>query len=170
LEGECEMAPAAGQQPLQLTPQALEFVEKISLEYENVYSLPHIGGRILALLLLVSEPISIEDMEKTLQVSHASISTNLRLLSAIGYVEKVTFPGDRCTYFRFLPRSRLRVVHDRIIHYHELKQIINEALRDLNPGENARQNLEEMLVWGDLTIKMNSQFIADWEEYVHSAK
>jgi DNA-binding transcriptional regulator GbsR (MarR family) len=153
-----------------LSPQALDFVEKVSLHYENVYSVPRIGSRILALLLLIPEPMSIEDLECSLKVSHASISTNLRLLGALGYIQKVTCPGERTTYYRFLPRSRVRVLQERINHYQELKQVIQDAVRELDLEQEGRARLGEMLAWSDLAIKMNSGFIAEWEEHLRSDK
>lgn len=155
---------------LQLSPQANELAEKVSLHYENVYNLPRIGCRILALLLVLPDPISMLDMETYLKVSHASISTNLRLLVALGYVEKVLLSGDRTTYFRFLPRSRVRALQERIVHYQELKEVIAKARKEIPFDGDVPDHLQEMLDWADLAIKMNAEFIREWQLYIRSLK
>lgn len=151
-----------------LPPRALDFIEKISLHYENVYNLPRIGARILGLLLLVPGPVQMDAMERILKVSHGSVSTNLRLLIVLNYVERITYPGDRCNYYRFLPRSRVRVLQERINHYRDLKKVIHEAQQELELKENASRSLEEMLAWAELAIAKNSQFIQEWDTYLHS--
>jgi DNA-binding transcriptional regulator GbsR (MarR family) len=156
--------------PLSLNSELSGFIEEISLHYEKIYDLPRIGCRILALLLLVSEPIAMTGMESSLKVSHASVSTNLRLLTALGYVEKVLFSGDRTSYFRFLPRSRVKILVDRIAHYQELKHIIQKAEKEISFQGEATDHLREMMEYADLAIRMNSEFIKEWEQYIRSTK
>jgi DNA-binding transcriptional regulator GbsR (MarR family) len=153
-----------------LSPQTIDFVEKIGSHYENVFNLPRIGCRILALLLVVPEPISMEHMENNLKVSHASISSNLRLLAAMGYIEKISYTGDRTTYFRFLPRSRVKALQERINHYQELKQVIDKAEKELAFPTEVRDHLEEMYAWANLAIRLNSAFIQEWEQHIRTMK
>jgi DNA-binding transcriptional regulator GbsR (MarR family) len=164
------MVTPSDNQPIQLDPQTLNFIEEISLHYEKVYDLPRIGCRILAILLFVPEPLSMMRMESWLKVSHASISTNLRLLLAIGYVEKVMFAGDRTAYFRFLPRSRVRILRERINHYQELKHTIQKAEKESSFRGETTDHLKEMVEYAELAIKMNSEFIKEWEQYIRSTK
>jgi DNA-binding transcriptional regulator GbsR (MarR family) len=154
--------------PFLINPEISGFVEEISLHYEKIYDLPRIGCRILALLLLVPEPIPMTSMESSLKVSHASVSTNLRLLTALGYVERVLFSGDRTTYFRFLPRSRVRILSERIAHYKELKHIIQKAEKEISFQGETTDHLREMIEYAELAIRMNSEFIKEWEQYIRS--
>ena len=76
------------------------FIESMGRYFES-YGIPRIGGKILGLLLVAHEPLSAEDIASILKVSRGSISTNFRLLLTSALAEKVTFPGDRTTYFVF---------------------------------------------------------------------
>ncbi len=60
--------------------------------------LPRIGGRMLGLLAVASEPIASDGLARALRVSRASVSTNAKLLQSLGLVERVTRPGDRRDY------------------------------------------------------------------------
>ena len=99
------MAPESVPNPFVLSSQEKAFIEKNGLHYEKTHDLPRIAGRIIGLLMVSAHPITINEIRKTLQFSHGSISTNLRLLGMMGLVEKVTFPGDRCDYYQFSPRN-----------------------------------------------------------------
>lgn len=145
--------------------QELDFIEKVSLHYENVYSVPRIAGRILGLLLIVPAPISMKDIARALSVSHGSVSTNLRLLKALGYVEKLHLSGERTAVFRFLPRSRARILRERISHYQELKQLVQAGQRELGLPEDIARRLDEMVAWSELAIKKFSEFIGEWEQF-----
>jgi DNA-binding transcriptional regulator GbsR (MarR family) len=160
--------PISEQSPFDVPPQVMTLIERISAHYENVYNLPRIGARLLGLLLLYPEGLSMQVMENALQVSHASISGNLKLLGAMGYVEKITYAGSRITYYRFLPRSRVRVLRERIEHYQELIKVLQDARRDLDLNEAASQELVEMQAWAELAVEKNSQFIDEWKRYLQS--
>ncbi|XXF76046.1 MarR family transcriptional regulator [Myxococcaceae bacterium GXIMD 01537] len=60
-----------------------------------------IGGRILGLLLLAGGPLSLGEIAQLLQVSPASVSTNVRDLIAAGCAELTSVPGDRRHYYVF---------------------------------------------------------------------
>lgn len=160
------MSHLPGKEPIELPPKVLDYVEKISQHYEIIYSLPRIGCRVLAMLLLAPYPASIDDLKRNLRVSHGSISTNLNLLQALGYIERVTYPGERITYYRFLPRSRVGALRQRIHHYRDILGVIQGAHQELEMDENVRQNLMEMEAYAELAIHQNSQFIEAWEKYL----
>ena len=84
----------------ELNPELIRFIENMGMYFES-YGIPRIGGRILGLLLIAPEPLAAERIASTLKASRASISTNIRVLLTSGLAEKITFPGDRTTYFIF---------------------------------------------------------------------
>ncbi len=67
--------------PYEVTVQELDFVDKVSLHFQNMYYVPHIAARILGLLLLVPGPISMEEITRRSRPAMAVVSTNLRLLN-----------------------------------------------------------------------------------------
>lgn len=158
--------PAEPEKSFLISAQDLDFISCISLHYENVYSVPPIAARILALLLLVPHNLTIQEITSCLSVSHGSVSTNLNLLILLGYVEKQRSNGKRPASYRFLPRSRIQIMHQRISHYQELKQLIEAGRRQAPLPEQVSDRLDEMVAWSDLAIRKFSEFIVEWEGYM----
>jgi hypothetical protein len=52
------------------TPEKVRFVESMG-RYLGQYGLSRIGGRLLGLLMIAEEPLSLDDMATTLSVSRA---------------------------------------------------------------------------------------------------
>ena len=75
--------------------QEKHFVEDISLFFEQM-GLPRMAGRILGVLLISGPPEqSINDLCEVLQASKSSISTNARLLTETGLIERVKTSVNR---------------------------------------------------------------------------
>lgn len=79
-----------------------EFVETIGLRFQD-QQMPRIAGRLFGLLLIEGGPFSFGELAERLQVSRGSISTNARLLSEMGLIERVSKPGDRQDHYRIQP-------------------------------------------------------------------
>ena len=112
------------------------FVEDISLFFEQM-GLPRMAGRILGVLLISGPPEqSINDLCEVLQASKSSISTNARLLTETGLIERVPSPVPRRIYFRFKPGGWLVFMRQRMQLMSEIHQIAErglEMLRDRDP-------------------------------------
>lgn len=52
--------------------------------------------------LLICDPAhqSSKQLQEVLHMSAGTVSTNARILEQIGFIERVTFPKDRATYYR----------------------------------------------------------------------
>lgn len=159
------MSPEQKNNAIQLSHQEMAFIEEIGSHYENVYNLSRISCRILGLLLLAPRPLRMEEINHTLKISHSSASTKLNLLNVLGYVQKVTFPGDRCTYHQFHPHARVKVLETRIRHYVEMREIISKAQAELNLQGESVQRFEEMNDYAKLAIKKNTEFIEEWNNF-----
>ena len=93
------------------------FIEDISLYFEQM-GLPRMAGRILGVLLISDPPPqSINDLSEVLQASKGSISTNTRLLTEMGLIERAATSVPRRAYFEFrvggwvaFMRQRLRLM------------------------------------------------------------
>jgi DNA-binding transcriptional regulator GbsR (MarR family) len=117
------------------------FIEDISLYFEQM-GLPRMAGRILG-VLLISNPLeqSMTDLCEVLQASKSAISTNARLLSEMGLIERVPSPIPRQVYFRFTPggwvvfmRMRMRLMAS----LHQIAERGLELLEDEDPEVRAR--------------------------------
>lgn len=155
--------------PQALTAEMVKFIENIAQYYEN-YGIPRIAGRMYGLLLITTTPLSAEQIAALLDASLSSISTNVRALMANGWVEKVTFPGDRTTYYRFSPSAWENVIERRRQGIAPLKTMaadMKAALPDDNP---ARAQLAEMEAWADMLMEHYERLIAAWKAHLNEQK
>lgn len=98
---------------LKLAPEDAEFVERVGRFFEGDTA-PRTSGRMLGLLLLTPDELSIDEIAEGLQVSRASVSTNARQLEAWGLVERVSHPGDRRDFYRIAPELERTLVRHRM--------------------------------------------------------
>jgi DNA-binding transcriptional regulator GbsR (MarR family) len=68
-------------------------------EWAERYGLTRVAGLLKGLLLLSRRPMSLDDMAERLEVSKASVSTNIRLLERWKAVRRVFNRGDRKNYY-----------------------------------------------------------------------
>jgi DNA-binding transcriptional regulator GbsR (MarR family) len=141
----------------------MKFIENIARFYE-VYGIPRIGGRMFGLFLVTAVPLSAEKIAELLNASRSSISTNVRGLIANGWVEKVTFPGDRTEYFQFCPMAWENVLENRKKGLAPLLRMAEQAQADLTIDAPAREQLKGMSEWVKLQIKSHEAMIAAWRE------
>jgi DNA-binding transcriptional regulator GbsR (MarR family) len=80
--------------------QQKEFIEAMGIRFDEA-GMPRMAGRILGSLLICDPPHqSAAQLADQVESSKASISTMTRLLMGLHLVERMTLPGDRCTYYR----------------------------------------------------------------------
>ena len=144
-----------------LDPELTRFIESMGMYFES-YGIPRIGGRILGLLLVAHEPLSAERIASILKVSRASISTNFRLLLASNLAEKVTYPGDRNTYFVFPESGLEKTLLVEIQGIEALKRLVQQGLGALPSDDSARTRMQEMIDWTDFLLKLYQKALIDW--------
>jgi DNA-binding transcriptional regulator GbsR (MarR family) len=149
---------------LSLTPAMQAFIENIALYYET-YGIPRIAGRMFGLSLVTTTPLSAEQIARLLDASLSSVSTNVRALIANGWVEKVTFPGDRTTYYRFSPSAWENVMERRKQGIAPLKAMAEQMKSNLSASDPAYQQLGGMAQWADLLMYHYEQLIAAWKAH-----
>ena len=123
-------APAAKKYPAGLEKALDRFIESAGKISANMLGMVNkVGGQIYALLFLSREPLSLDDISETLQVSKGNISVNVRLLEEFKLVKKVWVKGTRRDYYeanRDYPRQFLKSFFDR------LREGIDESIRLIN--------------------------------------
>lgn len=148
---------------IQINADTMKFIENIARFYE-AYGIPRIGGRMFGLFLVTAKPLSAEKIAELLDASRSSISTNVRGLISNGWVEKVTFPGDRTEYFQFCPMAWENVLENRKKGLAPLQKMAEQAQKDLSIDEPARIQLKGMSAWVKLQIQSHEAMIASWRE------
>ncbi len=145
-----------------LDPELVRFMESMGMYFES-YGIPRIGGRILGLLLIAHEPLSAERIASILKVSRASISTNFRILLTSGLAEKVTYPGDRTTYFIFPATGLEKTLLVEIQGISALQHLVQQGLNALPAGDTARSRMQEMTEWADFLVKLYQKALIEWQ-------
>lgn len=125
-----------------ISPELAGTVESFSLIIEQ-FGLPRMAGRIFAFLILTEHPyVTQSELTDLLQASTGSVSTMVRLLEQLGFVERVSLPGHRRDRFRvrndpLVEMSRRRV--EGVIH---MIDIIERAKHSKSIGPAATERLE----------------------------
>jgi len=143
------------------SPDLIRFIENMGMYFES-QGVPRIGGRILGVLLLAHEPLSAEEIGKILKVSRASISTNIRLLTSSGLVERTSTLHDRTTYFVFSDTAWEKAMQVGVQKTVILKKLVEQGLTALPEGDSAKDRLHRTIQWADLFVEFYREFDNEW--------
>ena len=128
----------------ELNADTRAFVEQMGLMMDRTGGARTLG-RLLGLLLVAEEPLSLGDMAALLQVSKASVSTNARRCEQVGLAHRVSKPGDRRDYYEISPGSFGRMLASRDAVIQEMIRLAELGLRAIEADNQlARARLEEM--------------------------
>lgn len=108
---------------LKLAPADAEFVERVGRFFEGDAA-PRTSGRMLGLLLLTADELSIDEIAEGLQVSRASVSTNARQLESWGVVERVSHLGDRRDFYRIAPELERTLLLHRVERLERVREVL----------------------------------------------
>ena len=152
-------------EPQFLSAETQRFVESMGVYFER-YALPRIGGRLLGLLLVADRALSLDDLASILSVSRASVSTNMRLILAIGLAELVTLPGDRRDYYRFTDDAWEQAMLIDMEGVQALRRLAARGLEVIKTSENtAREHLDELIAFSDLALEERRVTLERWRGF-----
>jgi hypothetical protein len=115
----------------------LEWVERIAKYCADQDGLPLIAGRILGWLTVCVPPEqSAAQIAEAIGASRASLTTNLRLLTSVGFLGQVTRPGERTVYYRVDDAAWARVVQRQVRSLSAFGGILRDGL-ELVDGEHS---------------------------------
>ena len=144
-----------------ITPDLHRFIEHMGGYFESS-GVPRIGGLILGLLILAHKPLSAEEIASTLKVSRASVSTNFRILAAVGLAERFTSHADRTTYYLFPDTAWEQLMGMTIRRVVVFKQIVAEGLRALPQQDAAHDRLVLANEYSDWQIEAIQKVMDEW--------
>lgn len=109
------------------TSEQSAFIEKVGRWWESV-SGSRTAGQILG-WLMICEPAhqSSAELAETLTISSGSVSTQTRVMERIGFLERLTFPGDRATYYQLKPHVWLDLMWSEQQRIEEMKDLAETA-------------------------------------------
>jgi len=104
------------------SPEQHIFIEKVGRWWEVVGS--RSAGRILGWLMICEPaPRSAAQLTEELQLSGGTVSTQTTVLERVGFLERVTFPGDRVTYYALPPNVWVELMKTESARIQEMKDL-----------------------------------------------
>jgi len=127
---------------LEMSAGMAQTVESFSLMFEE-FGFPRMAGRIFAFLILSEEPyVTQSELTDLLQASTGSVSTMVRLLEQLGFVERVSLPGHRRDRFKLRRDPLVEMSKRRIEGAIHMIDIIEKAKHHKEIGPVATDRLE----------------------------
>ena len=146
-----------------LSPELARFIESMGMYFES-QGISRIGGRMLGLLMVAHEPLTAEGIGKILKVSRASVSTNMRALTASGLIDKTSILHYRTTYFVFSEAALEQRMVVGIQAAAIFRKLAEQGLAALPNGDSARVRMERSIEWSDLLVESFQKAITQWRE------
>lgn len=125
-----------------LTNAESDFIEKFGLMTQGD-GMSRILGRIWGLLMLREGPLDADDIAKLLQVSRASVSTNMKTLLSLNVLERVSKPGQRRDFFSIKPDTYLSLIEGQIKKLEAQLEFVKNARKSIS-GKHAEASLLEL--------------------------
>jgi DNA-binding transcriptional regulator GbsR (MarR family) len=111
-----------------MEPTVDEIIEKWGVYYKRTGHQPMMG-RLMAYLMVVDPPHqTFEEITSSLRSSKSSVSNTLTLMTQLGLVDYVRFPGNRKRYFRLNPNVWNRFFDSTLKEIRGFKGLISEVM------------------------------------------
>jgi DNA-binding MarR family transcriptional regulator len=147
--------------PAGLSSAQERFIEDTGLICEEV-GLPRMAGRVLGFLLICDPPHqSAADLAAALHASAGSISGMTNLLIKARVIERVTFPGDRRSYYRIRPHGWTEIARERLLLVQRFGELMRRGM-DLLPEGTDRERLAEVSEFYGLLGDLFEQVVERW--------
>jgi len=148
-----------------LSPEIQRLIETIG-GYFTQFGLSRIAGRLLGLAMVVDRPLTLDDMALALGVSRASVSTNIRMIKAVGFVDQVTMPNDRRDYYQFSADPWEARLRSNIVSSDMFGSLARRGLAVIAEEQDGfvRSHLEDMLDFCEFMIEEERDKLRRWRE------
>lgn len=133
------------------TDQTLRWVERVAAFCVEEWGLAPITGRIMG-WLMICDPAeqSAGEIADAIGASRASLTSNIRLLTAIGLIRRQSRPGERTAYYRIEDDAWERVVRRKLAALGLFDEIAEEGLElaGSDPSRAKRiQTARDAMAW-----------------------
>lgn len=147
-----------------ITPEQRAFAEKMGALFDMV-GLARRSGRVLGWLLVCDPPErTARHVMDSLELSAGAVSTSLRDLERLGYVESRGEPGSRRRYFRARADAWTVGLAERTRAFETFAKIAEGALEHVRPlTKEARARLEDIRDFYAFLQERFPKLVAEWE-------
>lgn len=123
--------------------ELLDWVERVST-YLARDGVPPIAGRVLGWLMVCDPPEqSAGEISAAIGASRASLTSNLRLLSSMGFLTWRSRPGARTVYYRMAEQAWSVVVRRQIAGITSFLDITRDGLNLVGPDDDQAARIRQ---------------------------
>ena len=136
------------------------FIERMGLSAQ-VEGMPRIAGRMVAWFVLNGGPISLSELAGALNISKASASTNARMLTGLGVLEKTPNSEGRQDYYQQAEDGYSRLLEGYVHRMQERLDMINELRPAIPPDrDDVAARVSQMYSFYEQAIENTVSLIA----------
>ena len=131
---------------MKITDSERNFIEEVGVDFEQT-GLPRMAGRLFGWLLISDPPYqSPAELAEVLRASKGSISTSIRLLTQMGFIERHVIPGSRHDNFRLPEDAITKLIRHGLVQEIEMFRSLSERGLELTKNIPAKRKswLKEM--------------------------
>jgi DNA-binding transcriptional regulator GbsR (MarR family) len=115
------------------------FIEEVGVVFEQT-GLPRMAGRLFGWLLISEPPYqSPSELAEVLQASKGSISTSVRLLTQMGFIERHVIAGSRHDHFRLPENAIKKIIQHGLEQEIKMFRTLSERGLELNKALPAKR-------------------------------
>lgn len=120
--------------------QQLSYIEENGIFFESL-GMTRMAGRVFGYLIVTDKKeASFDDIRLALKASKGSISGTTKQLINVGFLQPVSLPGDRKTYFRLNKIEVGKILESRIQFFNKFSEMISK-------GGSLRKKEDDLSDW-----------------------
>lgn len=147
-----------------------QHVETFSLVFER-FGFQRMGGRMFAFMLLSDREMYTQaELAEELRASTGSVSTMIRILEQLGFVERVSLPGHRRDHFRLTPDPLVEMTMRRLQGGRQMIEIIEAARATKQIGPAADARLAHAVAFYQFFIEAMGKSLDEWRMSLDSSE
>ena len=140
-------------------PETQRYIDGFGLLVE-AFGYPPTGGRLLAYLLLMPAPVSLDQAAEDLQASKSSISVAARQMEHAGIIRRIHQRGSRRVLYEAMESFETMIEAEL-----QLRAVMVEKVRQgmqIAPAGLARERLRSFAELYELSIDAGRRVLEDW--------
>jgi len=144
--------------------QKLSYIEEIGIFFEQL-GMTRMSGRAFGYMIVSDKSeVSFADIQSALEASKGSISGTTKQLITIGFIEPITKPGDRKTYFRISERNVGDILKSRIELFVKFSTMLKKGNQLKKKDDNVSAWLHEITSFYDWVGDEIEKILDRWED------
>ena len=143
--------------------QKLSYIEEIGIFFEQL-GMTRMSGRAFGYMIVSDKSeVSFADIQSALKASKGSISGTTKQLITIGFIEPITKPGDRKTYFKISEKNVGDILKSRIELFVKFSSMLKKGNQLKKKDDNVSAWLHEITSFYDWIGDEIEKILDRWE-------